>query len=98
MKQFIALIAIAALAGTGCHRPDETVVTGPNGERITASRDAGHITVTDDKGNKYETGSGVSETDLGLPFYPGSEDKVGASMKVDAGPVHSVISTRSTKD
>ncbi len=68
-----------------------TYETGPNG--------GGTVTVHDDKGeSKMESGKGVSEADLGLPFYPGSTDKPEASMKVETPDGKNVLSVRSTTD
>jgi hypothetical protein len=107
-----ALIAVFALAG--CHH-DQVVATGPDGARVTNDGD-GHVTYSDDKGNKVDVNKGgwtsksadgstaslgtaqITESELGLPFYPGSESTTGRDTKIEAKGKVSVICYRTTGD
>jgi len=67
-----------------------TTETGKNGVSTT---------VKDEKGeSKLEAGKGVSEADLGLPFYPGSTEIVSGSFKADTPDQRTALSMRSTTD
>ena len=73
--------------------PDGSQTTiSKSGETMSASDGKGNslevngktATVKDDKGNTTTLGQGtVSEADLGVPFYPGSEEKAGLSAVQD---------------
>jgi hypothetical protein len=57
----------------------------------------GQTTIVDKNGNKSQIGGSVSESDLGVPFYPGSvEAPGGMSSNTDKGSV--VQSIRTTSD
>jgi len=57
----------------------------------------GTMKAHDSKGNSLEMGTGVSEAELGLPFYPGStEGKDSLKSNTDKGT--SFMSNRTTKD
>jgi len=90
--------------------PDGTTISS-NGTSTTIKDDKGNVasvnssadgtktTVNDGKGGTATFGTGqVSEADLGLPFYAGSQDKQGGSSTVDAPDGKAVTSIRTTKD
>lgn len=77
-----------------------------NGQQITIKEDKGASTVVandgvvksnDEKGNSLEVGTGVSESDLGVPTYPGSTDTKN-SMKSHTAQDATVMSVRETAD
>ncbi|MCO5297926.1 MAG: YgdI/YgdR family lipoprotein [Fimbriimonadaceae bacterium] len=69
-----------------------------NGSEATVSKDGG-ITGQTEKGEKFSMDmAGVTEKELGLPFYPGSTPLQHRDMKVDADGKHVVLSVRATKD
>ena len=57
----------------------------------------GTTNLRDSKGNSMETGVAFSETDLGVPFYPGSTDTK-SSMKVVNADGQNYTSVRTTTD
>lgn len=68
-----------------------------DGSSATVGKDG--MTVTDAKGQTTTVGTTqVSEADLGLPFYPGSEATTGRDTKIDAKGKISVICYRTTSD
>jgi len=72
-----------------------------NGKTAQMSTDKeGNMEVTGADGQKMSIGAGlVSEADLGLPFYPGSEDAgKGMSNKVEAQGKKVVTCIRTSKD
>lgn len=78
-----------------------------NGENVTSkSSDGSELTVgkdgfsgTNEQGEKFSMGaSSVSESELGLPFYPGSTPVPGRDMKSDSQGETSRVSVRSTAD
>ena len=80
-------------------------ITGKNGATSTMTTNAAGTTIqgTDDKGNKVNEAMGagaVSEADLGVPFYPGSEESKDAGMTVvSQGPNgKTAMSSRLSKD
>jgi len=61
--------------------------------------DASGFTGKDDKGNEMSMGtSTVTEAQLGVPFYPGSDAVSGKDMQVVADGKQSYVSFRSTSD
>lgn len=135
MKTIVAIVATCALASLiGCGSKQTTVMTGPDGEKVTSDTQ-GNMTFTDDKGNRVDVKAGqeswtaessdgakttvtkegmtstnekgetfsmgvgtVSESELGLPFYPGSTAIEHRDMKADADGQHTVLSVRATED
>jgi hypothetical protein len=82
-----------------------TTVSGNGQEVSVKSKDGsaeyeaknGTYKAHDSKGNSMEMGTGVSETDLGAPFYPGSTETK-ESMKSNTDKGSSFISSRTTTD
>lgn len=68
------------------------------GNQVTSTDDGKNVAITDSKGNKFNMGGSVTETDLGLPFYPGSNEKPNGSMVAEENGQKSVMSARTTKD
>jgi hypothetical protein len=73
-------------------------IKGPNGAEYSASNDGKTATIKDDKGNSTTVGFGVTEADLGLPFYPDSTEVANGGSTSNANGVHSVMCQRTTKD
>ena len=92
MKRTLALLAVVALAA--CGKASETAAEkmieaqiGKDGTQAKVDMSSGgmKITTTDASGkvSQMEMGSAkVSEADLGLPFYPGTQPKEGAMTKI----------------
>lgn len=80
-------------------------VTGNGQEMTVESKDGkaqleaknGTLKEHDDKGNSVEMGTGVSEAELGVPFYPGSTETKD-SMKANTDKGQEFISIRLTND
>ena len=75
--------------------------TDKNGNKVSETINGNGMSASDGKGNSTNMGAGVvTESALGLPFYPGSEEgkDSGLSMKSEDPKAKSVISSRSTKD
>lgn len=61
--------------------------------------DGGSITTTNNKGETSSVGgSTVSESELGIDFYPGSKETSGKDMKIDADGKLTYLSNRTTTD
>lgn len=61
--------------------------------------DKSGMTGKNEKGETYSMGtSAVTESELGLPFYPGSVQVEGRDMKIKSGDKESFVSVRSTSD
>src|SRR5689334_21173623 len=76
-------------------------VTDDKGNKMTGETGKGgdSVSVHDEKGDsKMESGSAVSEAELGLPFYPGSVEKKEGSIKIDTPETLSILSARTTTD
>lgn len=78
-------------------------IQGAGGERIRVeSKPGGGGTVTseDASGNKQQVtaASGLTEDEIGLPFYPGSQEKPDSSVKTQAGSTATFMSVRVTSD
>jgi hypothetical protein len=71
---------------------------GADGTEMSTSNDGKSMTMKDAKGNSINMGTGVSEADLGLPFYPDSVEVANGGMTTETGGVKSVVSMRTTKD
>jgi hypothetical protein len=104
MKNTIVLAAALAVFVAGCGKKEETTITTPDGTSVTVSQDDKKTTGTDVSvsttgGDMSATVGGVTEADLGLPFYTGStEDSMGASSKSEVNGQNVVVSMRTTKD
>lgn len=104
MKNSIILAAALALFVAGCGKKEETTITTPDGTSVSVSQDDKKTTGTDISvsttgGDVNATLGGITEAELGLPFYTGStEDSMGASTKSDVNGQHVVVSMRTTKD
>lgn len=72
--------------------------TAADGTKATVTNEGDKVSYSDDKGQKMEMGGTVSESDLGVPFYPGSEEVKSGSAITDTTEQKTVISARSTKD
>jgi hypothetical protein len=69
--------------------------------KVTSSEGGMKITTTDatGKASQMELGSArVSEAELGLPFYPGTEAKEGGSMRIESGAQKSLQVTLHSND
>ena len=81
---------------------EKVTFEGAKGEKATYEADGkggGSMTYTTPEGEqKVTTGAGITETELGLPFYPGSVEKEGGSMKTDTPQGSSRIAVRTTAD
>lgn len=75
-----------------------TTYSDNKGNSATVSEDGKQMTFKNEKGESGTIGQGVSEADLGLPFYPGSVDKPGASVKFEQAGEKTVASSRTSKD
>jgi len=78
-------------------------VQSADGKRITMQsrpKGGGTVTSTDESGKKQEitVASSLSEDEIGLPFYPGSQEKPEASVKSQAGSTKALLSVRVTPD
>jgi len=75
---------------------------GAKGETTTVETDSeggGKMTIKTDKGDQtLSAGTGITEEELGMTFYPGSADKEGGSMKTDTPEASSRLSVRTTAD
>jgi hypothetical protein len=76
----------------------DITVKGPDGAEYSTADGGKSTTVTDDKGNTSTMALGVTEAQLGLPFYPGSVEAANGGMTTETGGVKSVVSMRTTKD
>jgi hypothetical protein len=94
----LPLIALAAIMMiVGCGKKEETTVTTPDGTTVKTSNDGKDVNVSTPNGD-VKVG-GLTEADLGLPFYEGStEDAMGASAKTEANGQTVAASMRTTKD
>jgi len=66
MKKLTFAAAVLALLVVGCKPKEETVITGPDGSKVTATNDGAKVSVTDDKGNTVtseKSGDGTKITD-----------------------------------
>jgi len=88
--------------------------TDPNGNKVTMDTQGGTTTLQskdavaqvgngtysshDNKGNSVAIGTGISEADLGLPFYPGSTEAPGGTKATNDKGATTVISYRNTND
>lgn len=81
-------------------------VTG-NGKDITVQSkdgtstmhaDANGYTATNSKGETVNVGGGVTEQDLGVPFYPGSTEVPNGGMKATTSQGNEALSSRTTTD
>ncbi|MEI7576938.1 MAG: hypothetical protein WCK51_08600 [Armatimonadota bacterium] len=95
-----ALLIGASVVGCGSSHSDESVtISDGNGTKMTMSQADGAIQV---EGNGVTASMGgkstVTEEELGLPFYPGSSEKDGGSMKVETGDEKTCVSARTTSD
>lgn len=82
----------ATVSGNG----DKMTIESENGKTQYEATN-GTVKAHDDKGNSMEMGTGVSEADLGVPFYPGSvETKDSIKSTTDKGTT--VMSNRTTTD
>lgn len=60
---------------------------------------SGAVSGKNEKGESYSMGtSNVSESELGIEFYPGSSEVAGKDMKIDADGKNTFMSNRSTSD
>jgi hypothetical protein len=75
-----------------------STITGPDGTKVNISGDGTKMTGTNDKGESFSVGGGVSEADLGLPYYPGSEEQKGSSSTQDLPKQKIVMCIRTSKD
>jgi len=82
--------ATATTNGSGTSYSDS------KGNSMTAN--GSQVTTKSANGDSATIGANISESDLGLPFYPGSSEKKGASMIATQNGVKSVMSSRTTKD
>lgn len=75
MKLKLAILLLPALVIAGCGKTESTVMTGPDGEKVTRSMDGTKTTYTDGKGNTAEVtqdGNNVSvKDDKGNTFNAG---------------------------
>lgn len=74
--------------------------TAPDGTKseMTTGRDGG-IEFKDSKGQSMSAGVGkVSESDLGVPFYPGSKEDTSGSFMADTSDGKSISCLRTTPD
>lgn len=63
------------------------------------SVDKGGMRGTNERGETFEMGAGeVSETELSVPFYPGSKAVSGRDMKADTNGKKTFVSVRTTSD
>jgi hypothetical protein len=106
MKHYFAC-GLLLLIALGCGSKDNTVVTGgkdgswsattSKGEELQVSKDG--MTMKNEKGEVSSLGvSDVSESELGLPFYPGSTSIEGRDMKVNADGKQIFVSARMSSD
>ena len=75
--------------------------TDKDGKTTTIETGAttGSVSVKDEKGTTTaETGTSLSEADLGIGFYPGSTEKTGVSAKSDTPDGKSAMSVRTSTD
>ncbi|MFI5385077.1 MAG: hypothetical protein ACHQ50_03060 [Fimbriimonadales bacterium] len=78
---------------------DSTTITDEKGKSTTFTGNDKQMSVTTSEGTKMEAGKGVSEADLGLPFYPGSTEKPAASMTMSGAKGEKVVmGARTSKD
>lgn len=76
---------------------DKWTAKSSDGTQVDVTKEG--MTSTNEKGEKFSMGtSSVSEADLGLPFYPGSEPISGRDMKSEADGQITYISFRSSSD
>ncbi len=95
-KNAIVLVAFLTVAGCGVGS-QKTVYAGPNGKVTTDNNN--NVTYEGAKGEKMSVGGSlVSETDLGVPFYPGSKATEGKDLKVSADGKTNFMSNRTTSD
>lgn len=75
---------------------------GSKGESATMETDSqggSKVTVKTDKGDQtMSAGSSMTEDELGMPFYPGSSEKEGSSLKTDTPDGSSRLAVRVTAD
>ncbi|MBS1713080.1 MAG: hypothetical protein JST30_01950 [Armatimonadetes bacterium] len=80
----------------------KVTVEGAKGEKATFESDGkggGTVTSTTPEGRQSMTsGTSFPESELGLPFYPGSTEKPEGSFKSESPTGSSHMSVRSTKD
>jgi hypothetical protein len=88
MKNFAFAMIVVGLLIAGCGKSDPAAggTTDSSGTTKTADKASG------------DAAGGVSEADLGVPFYPGSTDKAAAMSKVDTSEGTNFVSTRTTTD
>src|SRR5687768_14875819 len=104
MKNTILFAAAVAVALVGCGKKEETTITTPDGTSVTMTQDdkgttGADIKVSSTGGDVKASVGGVTEDDLGLPFYTGSaEDSMGASSNSEVSGQKVVVSMRTTKD
>lgn len=96
----VGLLTCISVVGCGSGSSGESVtISDGNGTKMTMSQDDSSIKV---EGNGVTATMGgkstVTEDELGVPFYPGSSDKDGGSMKAETPEGKTVVSARTTPD
>ncbi len=99
-KYLSILVAAGVLVMAGCGKPGVTVATGPNGEKVEVDQNGkGSMTFDDGKGHKETVGTeDVTETELGVPFYPNSTPMEHGNLKGDDEQQSTFTSMRNTPD
>ncbi len=79
-------------------------ITDKNGEQMTVDSKNGEVKMSGtDKNGEIKSATmggntGISEAELGVPFYPGSTEKTAEQMKVETGTEKDYLSCRTTSD
>lgn len=105
----LAAALVAGLFIIGCNKTDDTPANSPGTTPVatpattpTTSPDATPATSPDatpaTTGGGTASMGGVTEADLGVPFYPGSKEKPNASAKTSANGMDVVTCVRTTSD
>ncbi len=86
----------------------ESATVDIEGGRLSAKSDDGNFSLNASADNfrikaegregKFENGVTLTESELGVPFYPGSEEVTVATMRAESKDEASCISTRTTND
>jgi|GEM_PF-2393859 len=72
-------------------------ISDSKGDKETIDKN-GQMSLKKANGDTADIGGNILESDLGLPFYPGSVERPGASATATENGVKTVMSSRTTKD
>ena len=96
----VGLLIVASVAGCGSGGSDDSVtISDGDGTKLTMNQKGGSLQVERDGVRATMGGKSiVTEEELGVPFYPGSSERDGGSMKAETPDEKTCVSARTTSD